>query len=152
MCIRDRSRIAACIASILELGGIPKGAKTDKIDWISPTWRKNHAKKCKTGELRAVRRSLHSKNSLSLFSATKQKDDDLIILVLTMLWFYFWPLCQLAPSWQRSPQHRGTRSESYIHWLLGTLTVKLTNPWTSEIFMECYCVARNYITDKARDH
>ena len=42
-------------------------------------------KKCKIGELTAVRRSLLSKNSLSLFSATKQKDDDLIILVLIML-------------------------------------------------------------------
>ena len=26
---------------------------------------------------------------------------------------------------------------------LNTLTVKLTKPWTPEIFMECYCVARN---------
>ena len=23
------------------------------------------------------------------------------------------------------------------------ITVKLTQPWTPEIFMECYCVARN---------
>ena len=27
--------------------------------------------------------------------------------------------------------------------LAWTLTVKLTKPWTPEIFMECYCVARN---------
>ena len=26
---------------------------------------------------------------------------------------------------------------------LNTLTMKLTKPWTPEIFMECYCVARN---------
>ena len=27
--------------------------------------------------------------------------------------------------------------------LIPSITVKLTKPWTTEIFMECYCVARN---------
>ena len=29
------------------------------------------------------------------------------------------------------------------HWSDMFVTVKLTKPWTPEIFMECYCVARN---------
>ena len=28
-------------------------------------------------------------------------------------------------------------------YIFCTFTVKLTKPWTPEIFMECYCVARN---------
>ena len=56
---------------------------------------------------------------------------------------------KLCLPWQTTPcirhiwnRKKRIHTETFIFNTL-TFTVKLTKPWTPEIFMECYCVARN---------